>query len=194
LESRRKIKMENFTLEFTQLINKTIESLKEEIKSVRTGRATPALVENLIIETYGGQTKLRLTELSTITTEGSNGLIIVPFDSSIIQDIEKSILKSSLGYTPQVQGTRIIVKIPFLSQEQREKLIKLINEQAEEKKNIIRSHRDNIRKKIKSAFEKKEITEDDKFRIEKEIDNISQNKIQDVQKIKEVKEKEIRES
>lgn len=186
--------MENFTLEFTQLINKTIESLKEEIKSVRTGRATPALVENLIIETYGGQTKLRLTELSTITTEGSNGLIIVPFDSSIIQDIEKSILKSSLGYTPQVQGTRIIVKIPFLSQEQREKLIKLINEQAEEKKNIIRSHRDNIRKKIKSAFEKKEITEDDKFRIEKEIDNISQNKIQDVQKIKEVKEKEIRES
>ena len=186
--------MDNFSLEFIQLVNKTIESLKEEIKSVRTGRVTPGLIENLIVETYGGQSKLKLTELSTITTEGSNSLIIVPFDSSIIQDIEKSILKSSLGFTPQVQGTRIIVKIPFLSQEQRQKLIKLINEKTEGKKGIIRNHRDDIRKRIKTSYEKKEITEDEKFRIEKEIDNISQNKIQEVQKIKEIKERELLES
>ena len=82
---------------------------------------------------------------------------IAPFfcNASVIASASpKSILKSSLGFTPQVQGTRIIVKIPSLSQEQRQKLIKLINEKAEGKKEIIRNHRDDIRKRIKTYFEK----------------------------------------
>jgi ribosome recycling factor len=149
-----------FTSQFKQNAQKVIESLKENLKSIRTGRATPSLVENLIVETYGGQTKLKLLELSTITTEGPAALSIVPFDPSTTQDIEKTILKSPLGLSPAVQGSRIIIRIPPLSEEQREKFIKIVAGIIEEKKVTIRNHRDETRKVIKTSFEKKETTED----------------------------------
>ena len=139
---------------FNQQAVKTIESLKEDLKSIRTGRASPSLVENLVVETYGGQTKLRLLELATIVTDGPSALAILPFDPSVTQDIEKAILKSPLGLTPAVQGTKIIIRIPTLNTEQREKYVKVVGEKVEEKKMIIRGHRDNARKVIKSSFEK----------------------------------------
>ncbi|MCS6956487.1 MAG: ribosome-recycling factor, partial [Patescibacteria group bacterium] len=108
----------DFVQEFKQKSQKIIDSLKEDLKSIRTGKANPSLVENLIIETYSGTTKLKLMELSTITTEGPTTLIVIPFDPSTIQDIEKAILKSPLGLSPSVQGTKIILKIPPLSTEQ----------------------------------------------------------------------------
>lgn len=179
--------------DFQQNIIKTIQSLKEDLKLIRTGRASPALVEDLLVETYGGQTKLKLLELATITTNGPTGLLIAPFDPSVISDVEKTILKSSLGLSPSVQGSKIIIKIPPLSQEQREKVIKVIGQKVEEKKNIIRNHRDDIRRKIKLQLEQKTISEDDKFRIEKEVDDIAHKNIEDLQQIKEAKEKEIME-
>lgn len=183
--------MNNIAQDFLNLIDKTILSLQEEFKSIRTGRATPALIENLQVETYGGQTKLKLLELATITTDGPSALVISPFDTSTMQDIEKAILKSTLGLSPQTQANRIVVKIPSLSQEQREKMIKLIREVVEEKREIIRNHRDESRKKVKNELEVKSITEDQRFRIEKEIETHSQNSIEKIQKIKELKEKDI---
>ena len=183
--------MNNIAQDFLNLIDKTILSLQEEFKSIRTGRATPALIENLQVETYGGETKLKLLELATITTDGPSALIISPFDTSTIQDIEKAILKSTLGLSPQTQANRIVVKIPMLSQEQREKMIKLIGEIVEEKREIIRNHRDEARKKVRNELDEKTITEDQKFRVEKEIELHSQNSIEKVQKLKELKEKDI---
>lgn len=183
--------MNNIAQEFSNLIEKTIFSLQEDFKSIRTGRATPALIENLQVETYGGQSKLKLLELATITTDGPSALVISPFDNSTIQDIEKAILKSSLGLSPQTQANRIVVKIPLLSQEQREKMIKLIGEIVEEKREIIRNHRDEARKKVRNELEQKAITEDQKFRVEKEIELHSQNSIEKIQKLKELKEKDI---
>lgn len=179
--------------EFKQQSTKVIENLKEDLKSIRTGRATPSLVENMLVEAYGGQSKLRLLEVATITTNGPSALLISPFDPSILSDIEKSILKSPLGISPIVQGSTITLKIPALSQEQREKFIKLIGQKVEERKGIIRNLRDNARKTIKSAFEKKEITEDDKFRQEKEVDLASQKYMEEIEHHKEHKEVEIRE-
>lgn len=181
------------TSDFKTKSQSAINSLKEELKSIRTGRATPSLVENLIIDAYGGSTKLRLMELSTITTEGPAALSVVPFDPSVLSDIEKSILKSPLGLSPIVQGNRIILKIPPLSTEQREKFIKIVSEKVEDKKNQIRNLRDEIRKSIKTSFEKKETTEDEKFRLEKEIDNITTLLMEEIQVIREKKETEIRE-
>jgi len=178
---------------FKQSCLKVINNLKEDLKSIRTGRANPALIENLIVETYGGQTKLRLLELASIVTEGPTSLIVQPFDPSTIVDIEKAILKSPLGLSPAVQGNRIIIRIPALSQEQREKMIKLIGQKIEEKKVIIRNLRDEERKTIKNDLEKKNITEDDKFRLEKEIDNLTQEYTANIQTIRENKEEEIRE-
>jgi len=183
----------DITLQFKQNAQKVIDSLKEDLKSIRTGRASPSLVENLIVETYGGSTRLKLMELSTIVTEGPIALSIAPFDPSTIQDIERAILKSPLGLSPIVQGNRVILKIPSLSTEQREKFIKTAAEKIEEKKNQIRNLRDDIRKSIKNSFEKKETTEDEKFRLEKKVDNISTQFVEEIQIIRDKKETEIRE-
>ncbi len=185
--------MDSLLEDFQRNISRTIQSLRDDLKLIRTGRASPALVENLQVETYGGQSKLKLLELAIITTEGPTSLLIAPFDPSVVPDIEKAILKSSLGLSPSAQGTKIMIKIPPLSQEQREKIIKLINQKVEEKKNIIRNHRDEVRKKIRIQFDQKSIAEDDKFRSEKEVDIITHKNIEQLQQIKEAKEKEIME-
>jgi ribosome recycling factor len=181
------------TQEFKSKAQKAIDFLKEDLKSIRTGRATPSLVENLTVEAYGGSTKLRMMELATIVTEGPSALSISPFDPSTLQDIERAILKSPLGMSPIVQGSRIIIKIPPLSEEQREKYIKLAAGKVEEKKVQIRAARDDARRSIKEKFEKKEITEDAKFRVEKEIDTSSSKFMEEVEVIKDKKEQEIRE-
>lgn len=178
---------------FNQQATKTISALKEDLKSIRTGRASPSLVENLIVETYGGQSKLRLLELATIMTEGASSISITPYDPSVIQDIEKTILKSPLGLTPSSQGTRIVIRIPSLNTEQREKYIKVVREKIEEKKITIRNHRDDSRRTMKNAFEKKEMSEDEKYRLEKEIDTQSTKFMEEVNAIRESKEKEIME-
>ena len=183
----------DLTSKFKTDCQKTLESLKEDLKSIRTGRATPSLVENVVVETYGGQTKLRLLELATINLEGPQSLSIVPFDSSILPDVEKAILKSPLGLSPIVQGSKIIIKVPPLSTEQREKFIKTAREKIEDKKNRIRNLRDEVRRSVKISFEKKETTEDEKFRIEKEIDNISGQFMEEIQTMRDKKETEIRE-
>lgn len=183
--------MDNVSL-FKQQAIKTIESLKEDLKSIRTGHASPSLVENLSVETYGGQTKLRLLELSTIMINGPSSLSIIPFDPTILQDIEKAILKSPLGLTPAVQGSKIIIRIPSLNTEQREKYIKIVGEKVEEKKVTIRNHRDSARKIIKTFFEKKEMGEDEKYRLEKEIDSQTTKFMEEINNIKESKENEIR--
>ncbi len=179
--------------EFKVAVDKLIAHLKEELKSIRTGRASASLVENLVVEAYGGQSKLRLLELASIMTEGPIQLVISPFDPSTTQDIEKAILKSPIGLSPAVQGSRIIIKIPPLSQEQRDKYIKLAGSMIEEKKMMTRNARDETRKKFKNQFEKKEISEDEKFRYEKELDTITQSYMQNIEQIKENKEKEISE-
>lgn len=178
---------------FNQQATKTISSLKEDLKSIRTGRASPNLVENLIVETYGGQTKLRLLELATIMTEGASSISISPYDPSVIQDIERAILKSPLGLTPTTLGAKIIIRIPSLNTEQREKYIKVVGEKIEEKKIIIRNHRDDCRRIIKNSFEKKEMSEDEKYRLEKEIDLQSTKYMEEVNIVRENKEKEIME-
>jgi len=179
--------------EFQQNSEKTILYLKDDLKSIRTGRASPSLVENLIVETYGGQAKLKLYELASISTEGPTTLVIAPFDPSIITDVEKAILKSPLGISPQTQGNRIFLRLPSMSADQRVKMNKLVNQKIEEKKVAVRGFRDETRRKIKLSFEKKEITEDNKYRLEKEVDNLTQKQMEELDRVKNNKEREINE-
>lgn len=179
--------------DFKTQLSLTTTALTEDLKTIRTGRANPIIVEQLVVDAYGGSTKLKLMEMATITTEGPAALVIAPFDPSTVPDIEKAILKSPLGLSPQVQGTRIIIRIPPLSEEQREKYVKLVNQKIEEKRNIVRNHRDDVRKKIKTQFDEKTLTEDEKYRLEKEIDTITQKANSQLLEIKEAKEREIRE-
>jgi ribosome recycling factor len=177
--------------EFKKHLESIVNKLKEEMKTVRTGQASPALLENLQVETYSGSTTMRLMEMATITTDGPTMLVVVPFDPSTISDVEKAILKSPLGLSPTVQNNRILVQVPKLSQEQREKYVKIVNTLVEEHKQSIRGYRDDARRHVKHAFEAKEITEDQKFRDEKEIDEITAKYNEHIQEIKETKEKQI---
>ncbi|OGK16360.1 hypothetical protein A2774_02800 [Candidatus Roizmanbacteria bacterium RIFCSPHIGHO2_01_FULL_39_12c] len=179
--------------QFKQQSEKALSYLKEDLKTIRTGKANPALLENLQVEAYDGQSKLKLTELATIMTDGPSALSVTPFDSSILPDIEKAILKSAFGISPAIQGNRIIARIPPLSQEQREKFVKLISQKIEERKNTFRGFRDEARKKIKLSLDNKEITEDQKYKIEKEVEIISREIMDKLQTLKQTKEKEIME-
>lgn len=179
--------------EFTPTTDKHIDHLRSELRGIRTGRASSSLIERLPVEAYGGSTKMRLMDLSTITTEGPTMLVVVPFDPSTIPDIEKAIRTSPLGITPQTQGTKILISLPPLSQEQREKMTKIVGQKVEETKEHIRKKRDEIRKKIKQASDNKEISEDDKFRFEKDLDTKTHTVMDHIQEIKQQKEKEIME-
>lgn len=182
----------DLTSSFDKQLQQVIAALKEDLKGFRTGRANPALVEPLMVDAYGGSTKMKLMEMATITTEGPSAIVITPYDPSTSADIEKAILKSPLGISPQVNGAKITLRIPPMTQEQREKFVKLVGQKTEEKKGVVRNQRDEVRKKIKTMFDNKELTEDDKFRLEKEIDTITQKANSELASIRESKETEIR--
>ncbi|MFW5703270.1 MAG: ribosome-recycling factor [Patescibacteria group bacterium] len=183
----------DFVQSYISTVQKTIDHLKDELQAVRTGRASSTLLENMQIDAYGGSTKMKLMEMASINQEGPTVLTIHPYDTSTVQDIEKSLLKSTLGLSPKVQGTTIMVLFPELSQEQREKFIKHVGQIVEDHKVSIRNARDDIRKKIKSAQDSKTITEDDKFRLEKEIDAKTKSFNEEIDSLKDKKEKQIRE-
>lgn len=183
--------MDSILAAFKKSTTDLIENAKEELKGIRTGRANSGMVENLMVEAYGS--KMRLRELATIATEGPTAIIIVPFDPSTIKNIENAIVDSPLGFNPKIEGTKMYIRIPPLSEEQRIKYVKLANQLIEETKNFIRHEREDSRKKLKNMLDAKEIMEDAKFRAEKEIESITSNTTETLQSMKESKEKEIME-
>lgn len=178
--------------QLTARLEKIIESVRGELIGLKAGKASPQLVENIIVNAYNGQTRLKLSELATISISPPNKLVITPFDKSVLKDIESALSQSSLNLNPQTESDVIYLNIPPLSQDQRDSLIKLINQKIESSKEKIRVIRDEERKKIKSSFEKKEISEDEKFRSEKEIDKMATTFNLKLVEIKEKKESEIK--
>ncbi len=145
--------------ETKRMMEKTLEIMKEELKSIRTGRATPGLVENIKISCYGSLTPLK--QLTNITAPEAQLIIISPYDPSILKDIEKAILQSELGLTTNSDGKVIRIPIPPLSEERREKIVTQIKEMTEETKIAIR----NIRREANKHIDKEEkdsiLTEDE---------------------------------
>ena len=140
-------------------MEKTLEIMKDELKSIRTGRATPGLVENIKVSCYGSLTPLK--QLANITAPEAQLIIISPYDPSILKDIEKAILQSELGLTTNSDGKVIRIPIPPLSGERREKIVTQIKEMTEETKIAIR----NIRREANKHIDKEEkdsiLTEDE---------------------------------
>ncbi len=170
---------------------KAIDYVAQELRQIRTGQASPALVEDLSVTAYEGTTTLTLKELASISTDGPTMLLIEPFDPSVTKDIERAISASPLGLSTAVDGKIIRITTPALTEEQREKFVKLANSKIEEGKIQIRRIRDDARKDIKALEENKEITEDDKYRAEKEIDTITKQLTDELDVLKEKKTKDI---
>ena len=177
--------------DFKAALEDVLTYTRDNLATIRTGRASPVLVENIMVTTYGGQATLKVIELATLTTGGPQEILIVPFDQSTLQDIEKAIRDSSLGFMVSVSGTQIRAKTPPLSEEQRAKYAKLVTQFAEESRETLRHERDEIRKKVKTSYESKEISEDEKRRTEKEIEKISKDYTDKIEELRKRKEQEI---
>ncbi len=142
-----------------QKMKKTIEALRIELASIRTGRAAPALVEHLRVEYAGVPTALN--QIAGISAPEARLLVIQPWDRSCVHDIEKAILKSDLGLTPVSDGTLIRINIPPLTEERRQDLMKVVRKRVEEKKIALRNLRRDAVEDLKKLEKNKEISQDE---------------------------------
>lgn len=177
--------------ETKQKMGKVLEVLRNDLATVRTGRAAPALVENIVIGAYGGSTKLKVLELATISSSDSQTLLITPFDGSIIGEIHKGILEANTGLTPTIDGQNIRISIPPLSQERRLELIHLMKQKLENVKVMVRQVRQEGMQEIKKQSGEKIITEDDKSRLEKELQNLTDLVMGEIEALGKKKEEEL---
>ncbi len=169
-------------------IDKVLEILKGDLDTIRTGRATPSLVENIIISAYGGSTKLKVMELATIGALDTQTLVITPFDPSIIGEIQKGIEAANAGFTPNIDGNLIRISIPPLSQERRVELIKAMRLKLENGKIMVRQVRQAAMEEIKKEFEGRE---DDIKRLEKEVQKIVDDTVETIENWGRQKEEEL---
>ena len=170
-------------------MDKAIQHLASDFSGIRTGKASPSLVENIMVEYYGASTRLR--DLAGISSPEARQILIQPWDATAIEPIEKGILKSSLGITPQNDGKSIRLIFPELTQDRREELDKVAKKLAEDAKVTIRNIRRDANEKLKSMEKSGEITEDDRFKAEKLVQNTTDEHIRKADEALKEKEKEI---
>jgi ribosome recycling factor len=158
-------------LETEAAMEKGVEYLMHELAAVRTGKASPAIVENIDVEAYGAHMKLK--QLALITTPEPRLLVIQPFDASTTKDIERAIKESKIGINPAVDGKIIRLPIPALSEERRRELVKSIKQMAEEARVRVRSARRDGIDSMKKTQKEGEITEDELTTYDKEIQKLT---------------------
>jgi ribosome recycling factor len=181
--------LDDFLLEAEDKMNKTEQVVVNEFAGVRTGKASPALVENIMVEVYGSQ--MRIRELAGITTPEPRALTIQPWDANSLHPIEKAILKSNLGLTPSVQGRAIRLFFPELSQERRQEFVKIVRKMAEDCRVAIRHVRRDAMDELKKHAHDSGITEDEEERAEKELQKLTDEYIGKIDQHLAHKEKEI---
>ncbi|SBT81977.1 Ribosome-recycling factor [secondary endosymbiont of Trabutina mannipara] len=170
-------------------MEKCVEAFKKHISKIRTGRASPSLLDSIQIEYYGKMMQLR--QLSNILTEDSHTLSITLFDRTLIPAVEKAILTSDLGLTPSSTGTLIIVPIPPLTEERRRALIKAVNSEAEQCRVSVRNVRRYANVKIKSLLKDKIIDEDNDYRLQEIIQKLTNFWIKKIDILLKKKEEEL---
>ena len=168
-----------------------IEIVTSDIASIRTGRVTPGLVEDIIVNAYGGQQKLKINELATISATDNQTLVIEPWDKSIIGEIKQGVLAANVGLNPSIDGELIRISLPPLTTDDREKFVKLLKTKIESGKIMLRQIRGEVIKNIKSMFEEKKLTEDEKFEQEKRVQEVTDKYVDQLEDLQRKKEEEL---
>lgn len=168
-----------------------IQALEEDLAAIRTGRANPALVEKLSVEYYGAPTPLQ--QLASVGVPEPRALLIRPFDPATIKEIGRAIQASDLSLTPNSDGKVIRLNLPPLTEERREQLARIVGQRVEEARIAIRNVRRDSIKELKEFENEDMISEDDRIRGEKEIQQYTDDFINEIDEIGDRKEKEIRE-
>lgn len=170
-------------------MKKTIEALTKELSSIRTGRASPALVEHIKVDYHGVITPL--IQLASISVPEPKTIAIHPWDRSIINTIDKAILKSDLGLNPVNDGTNIRINLPALTEERRKDLIKAVHKRLEESRITIRNLRRESIDELKVAEKNKEISQDQSIRASEKLQKLTDSYIESINRIGKDKESEI---
>jgi ribosome recycling factor len=177
--------------EIEESMKKAIEATKREFAELRSGRANPKMVEGIRVSYYGTPTLLK--EIATIGVPEARMIIINPYDPSALKEIEKSILQSELGITPVNDGKIIRLIVPPLSDERRQDLVKIVKKVSEEGKVSLRTVRRDGKERIHSLEKEKKISEDDRFKADKELQDLTDKYTKEIDKLFEEKEKELKE-
>jgi len=167
----------------------SLQSLEDDLAGIRTGRATPALVERLSVEYYGAPTPLQ--QLATFSVPEPRQILIKPFDASSIKDIERAIQSSDLGLTPSNDGKSIRLTLPPLTQDRRQELVRVVNARVEEGRISVRNVRRDTIKDLREFEQEKMISEDDLERAEEDIQKLTDKYIDEMNAVGKHKEEEI---
>lgn len=168
-----------------------IQSLEEDLAGIRTGRASPALVERLQVEYYGAPTPL--VQLASVNVPEPRALLIRPFDATALKAIERGILTSDLGLTPNNDGKVIRLNLPPLTEERRRDLVKVVNSRLEDSRVAVRNVRRDLIKDLREFEKEKMISEDDLKKAEEELQKLTDRFIEQVDAVGQHKEREIME-
>jgi len=183
--------IENFIGDATQRMDKSVEATREHFNSVRTGRATPALLDRITVDYYGTPTPLK--NLSTISAPEPRMLTIQPFDPSSIKQIEKTIQESDLGLQPSNDGKLIRLPIPQLTEERRKELVKVVRQMAEEGKVAIRNVRRDAIKHLEELVRNGDVGDDEERAAETRVQKLTDDHVSKIDELLKHKEAEIME-
>lgn len=172
-------------------MRKSVEHFHTELQKIRTGRATPALVEELKVEYYG--TQVPMMQVATITAPDPHTLLIQPWDKTIIGAIEKAILESDLGLNPANDGNVIRVPIPPLTEERRKEIVKLCRKLAEEARIAVRNVRRHMLDELRKLEKEEHLSEDERRRAEQQVQKLTDKFIEKINEYLEKKEQEVME-
>ena len=170
-------------------MSKAVSYVSHEFETVHTGKASPSMVENVMVEAYG--TTSRLKDIAAITTPDSSTIRVQPWDKNILKDVEKAILVANIGFTPAVMGDAVRCPIPALSGERRAELAKICHEMAEQGRVRVRNIRRDAMENFKKQQKASEITEDELKMAEKDLQKLTDDSCKELDKLLENKEKEL---
>jgi ribosome recycling factor len=170
-------------------MGKAIDALRRDLATIRTGRASPTLVERLPVEYYGSSTPLN--QLAGISVPEPRMLVIQPWDRGAMAAIEKAIRKSELGLNPTNDGQVVRIAIPPLTEERRKQLVKLVHGHVEEGKVALRNIRRDAMTHVKELLTEKMIGEDDERRAEQQVDELTRRYVSDAERVGKAKEQEV---
>jgi len=175
--------------ETRERMGKSIDALENELKRVRTGRASLNILDGIRVDYYGTQTPLN--QMASLSVPESRLIVIQPWDATVIKDIEKALLKSDLGLTPSSDGKLIRLAIPPLTEERRKELVKVISKMCEDYKVAVRNIRRDSNEFLKMAKKEGDISEDDLFKGQDKVQEITDEFVKRIDEIFKEKEKEI---
>jgi len=172
-------------------MSKSLDSLRTELAKIRTGRAHPSLLEHVQVDYYGSQ--VPISQAANVTIEDARTLAVTAWDKSMVQTLEKAIMKSDLGLNPVTAGTIIRIPLPPLTEERRIALSKVVHNEGENAKIAIRNIRRDANHSVKDLLKNKEISEDEDHRAEQDIQQYTDSHVKQVDEIVAVKEQELME-